>query len=99
MEIYVIVCKLRTKDVYENFSESVKALSDAWWHCDEPTWLIKSPLKPRQIRTRLARHLQIDDQLLVLSCKGDGAWKGFGNIPAMWLKTTFKQACAQTSGG
>ena len=90
MEIYVIVCKLHAKHVYDGFFESVKALGDAWWHCSEPTWLVRSSLNPQQIKTRLSRHLQADDHLLVLACKDKGVWEGFSDIPAMWLKTIFK---------
>ncbi|MDR3409291.1 MAG: hypothetical protein P4L68_12395 [Methylovirgula sp.] len=98
MEIYIIVCKLRSKHVYESFCESVKALSDAWWHCGEPTWLIRSSLKPQQIKTKLAPHMQSDEQLLILACKDTAVWDGFDDVSAMWLKTAFRQASARRSG-
>ena len=99
MEIYIVVCKLRSKPVYEgSFCESIKALSDAWWHCDEPTWLIRTSLRPRQIKTKLAEHLLPDEQLLILACKETAVWDGFDNVSAMWLKAAFRQASAVRAG-
>ena len=98
MEIYVVVCKLRSKPVYESFCESIKALSDAWWHCGEPTWLIRSSLRPQQIKTKLVPHLQSDEQLLILACKDTAVWDGFDDISAMWLKAAFRQASVRKSG-
>jgi hypothetical protein len=94
MDIFIIVCKLKAKDSYEIVSEAIKILGDAWWHCDEPTWLLRSSLKPHEIRSKLACHLGGDDQLLILACREHGEWQGFGDIPCMWLEAVFNRAAA-----
>lgn len=74
---------------YDDLIEAIKALG-AWWHHLDSTWIVKSDLKPSDIRDRLAKHLDSGDELLVVNVTGDPrAWRGFRDRGSKWLKETW----------
>lgn len=74
---------------YDDLIEEIKGLG-AWWHHLDSTWLVKSDLTASDIRDRLAKCLDIEDELLVVNVTGDlRAWRGFNDRGSRWLKETW----------
>lgn len=74
---------------YDDLIKEIKSLG-AWWHHLDSTWLVRSALTTAAIRTRLAKHLDEGDELLVVNVTGDArAWRGFNARGSKWLKETW----------
>lgn len=72
-------------ETYDELIEALKAYS-YWWHHLDSTWFIVTDHKPREILDNLKRHIKADDQLVVARTCGHGAWSGFSERGAKWLK-------------
>ncbi|RYG04578.1 MAG: SinR family protein [Chitinophagaceae bacterium] len=70
---------------YEELIDAIKKLSWTWWHHLNSTWIIKSNSTATAIRDILAAHIDGNDELLVVSLTGEGAWKGFNDKDSKWL--------------
>ena len=73
-------------ETYSELIDAIKSLG-SWWHHLDSTWVIVTNQSAVQIRDALQRHLKQDDQVLVVRSGGEGAWKGFDNNGADWLKS------------
>ncbi len=72
---------------YTSLIEAIKKLGSNWWHCLDSTWIIKHDGPAITIRDALARHIDANDELLVVKLTGEGAWTGFNQECSSWLKT------------
>ena len=88
MTIYVIGYDLHPKhgETYDGLIEEIKSIG-SWWHCLDSTWLVNMTLTSIQIRDRLWKKMQSDDQLLVVAyAPPNSAWQGFSGDCQDWLK-------------
>lgn len=74
-------------ETYEELIEAIKNVGGNWWHHLDSTWVVVSDKTAVQIRDSLKPHLKTDDQLLVVRLTREGAWTGFNEKGASWLKT------------
>lgn len=72
-------------ETYTELIDALKAYGTYWHHLDS-TWVIVTNQTATQVRDNLAKHLKADDQLLVVSSGGVGAWQGFEEKGSKWLK-------------
>jgi hypothetical protein len=72
---------------YTELIEEIKKISSTWWHCLDSTWLVRTDLSPDQIRNRLKRTLDPNDELLVVLASPPAAWSGFDQQCSDWLVT------------
>lgn len=66
--------------------EAIKKLSGTWWHHLDSTWIVKSDSTAEVIRNTLSKHIDGNDELLVVLLQGEGAWVGFNKDGSDWLK-------------
>lgn len=71
---------------YKNLTDSIKEISNGWWHNLDSTWVIKHAGPATTIRNSLKQHLDSNDELLVVKLSGEGAWTGFHDKGSKWLK-------------
>ncbi len=55
---------------YENLIKELKS-SKLWWHYLDSTWLIKTNESANQLSTRIRKHTDSNDQLLVIRVTKD----------------------------
>lgn len=78
----------KTKN-YPDLIAEIKTFGD-WWHHLDSTWLVNTALTPVQVRERLLKHLDSDDELLVIDVTSrPRAWKGFNPMGSKWLDETY----------
>lgn len=70
---------------YADLTNAIKAESRTWWHHLDSTWIIKTNSTAVQIRDRLSKHIDNDDELLVVRLQGEWASKGFTTKGSDWL--------------
>ncbi len=70
---------------YETLIKAIKALG-GWWHHLDSTWIVKTTSTAVQVRDTLRRHIDANDELLVVVLTGEGAWAGFDVKGSKWLK-------------
>jgi hypothetical protein len=71
---------------YSNLMAAIKGLG-SWWHHLDSTWLVKSDLTTKAARDLLAKHIDDNDELLVISVTGrEAAWTGFNEKGGQWIK-------------
>ncbi|BAU47359.1 SinR [Sulfurifustis variabilis] len=70
---------------YSSLFEAIKNLGN-WWHCLDSTWVVVSNLNASQIRDALKARMDASDALLVVQSANIGAWHGFKDNCASWLK-------------
>lgn len=70
----------------KRLTDAIKALFSAWWHHLDSTWIVLSDMTAVQIRDALKRHIDDDDELLIVASSGVGAWAGFNPNGASWLQ-------------
>lgn len=76
---------------YQALYSAIKSVGSAWWHHLDSTWLINTTHTPVAVRDLLKRHLDADDELLVIDVSGDlRAWTGFNQRAAEWLHQTYQ---------
>lgn len=70
---------------YTTLIENIKALG-LWWHCLDSTFIVKFSLTAVAIRDHLKKYIDSNDELLVVSLTGEGAWAGFDDTCSKWLR-------------
>ena len=70
---------------YEELIDAIKAYG-IWWHHLDSTWIIQTDHTAAQVRDNLGQHIDSNDELLVATIGAPGAWKGFNEKGATWLK-------------
>ncbi|WP_217489778.1 hypothetical protein [Streptomyces malaysiensis] len=70
---------------YGSLHEAIKALG-AWWHNLDSTWIVATSKTTTQVRDELKKHIDTNDELLVVELTGVGAWSGFPASGSEWLK-------------
>lgn len=71
---------------YSDLYTAIKALGD-WWHHLDSTWLVKSESSAVEIRNTLKRHIDDNDEILVINVTGrERAWTGFNTTGSQWLR-------------
>lgn len=77
----------KTGKDYASLIKAIKALGSDWWHCLDSTWIIKTDLDTVAARDSLAKHIDGNDELLVVDITaGSAAWTGFDSDCSSWLK-------------
>ncbi|SEL63912.1 hypothetical protein SAMN04488505_102737 [Chitinophaga rupis] len=73
---------------HQDYPELINKIKQfkTWWHYLDSTWIVKSDLTAAQIREYLKPHIDSNDELLVVSLTGEGAWYGFNDKGSKWLK-------------
>ncbi len=86
MKTYLIGYDLNSpgKD-YAELIKAIKELSNNWWHHLDSTWIVKHDGSAVSIRDSLKRHIDSNDELLVVKLSGEGAWSGFNEKGSKWL--------------
>lgn len=69
---------------YSDLITAIKAYG-TWWHHLDSTWIIVTDQTAKQVRDELVRHIDENDELLVVQSAGIGAWRGFSNEGSKWL--------------
>jgi hypothetical protein len=70
---------------YDDLIKAIQSLG-TWWHHLETVWIVQSVDTPAEIRDRLASHVGMEDQLLVIDISGDNArWVGINDAGSKWL--------------
>jgi hypothetical protein len=88
MKSYLVSYDLnRPGQDYANLFDAIKSVCSLWWHHLDSTWVIKSDKSASEIRDALTPHIDKNDELLVVTLAGIGAWKGFTPQGSEWLKT------------
>ena len=70
---------------YDTLIEEIKKIG-AWWHHLDSTFIVKSNLSAKEIRTNLKQYIDDNDELLVAVLTGEAAWTGFNDKGSKWLK-------------
>lgn len=86
MPTYIIGYDLNKQKNYPDLIEAIKSLTDTWWHHLDSTWIIVTEKTASTIRDELKKHIDSDDELLVVQSAGVGAWAGFNDKGSSWLK-------------
>jgi hypothetical protein len=71
----------------QNYTDLIKAIEayGTWWHHLDSTWIVKSDRSAMQIINDLRRHIDENDELLVIEHMGEAAWVGFNTKGSDWL--------------
>jgi len=76
----------KTGQDYDSLIEAIKS-DGTWWHHLDSTWLVKTSQTATAVRDQLQRHIDANDELLVVDITGDAAaWYGFNEKANIWLK-------------
>jgi hypothetical protein len=76
----------RPRQDYPSLYEAIKAVP-LWWHYLDSTWLVRTEETAVALRDRLKRHLDADDELLVIDVTNpEAAWHGFDSRASQWIK-------------
>jgi hypothetical protein len=86
MATYLIGYDLNKEKNYPDLIDAIKALSGTWWHHLDSTWIVVTDKSAVEIRDALRKHIDDDDELLVVKSGGEGAWAGFNDKGSKWLK-------------
>lgn len=70
---------------YGSLHDAIKALG-SWWHHLDSTWIVDTHKTCTQVRDELSKHIDANDELLVVKLTGEGAWRGFTPKGSEWLK-------------
>ncbi|WP_413806322.1 hypothetical protein [Streptomyces sp. OE57] len=70
---------------YGSLQEAIKTLG-TWWHHLDSTWIVATSKTTIQVRDGLKKHIDVNDELLVVELTGVGAWCGFPASGSEWLK-------------
>ena len=73
----------------QDYAELIKTIKSfkAWCHCLDSTWIVRSSLDAAQVRDKLLKQLDSNDELIVVDLVGNGAWYGFTTKVTKWLKS------------
>lgn len=87
MNTYLISYDLnKTGKDYTGLIARIKKLFGTWWHHLDSVWVVKTDYTAVEIRDDLKAHIDSDDELLVVKLSGEGAWCGFIDKGATWLR-------------
>lgn len=78
----------KTGQDYKELIDAIKKLANGWWHCLDSTWIIKTEQSCKQVRDSLRLHIDSNDELLMVTLTGEGAWAGFNDECSTWLKNS-----------
>lgn len=71
---------------YEDLFEVLKS-ERAWWHHLDSTWLVVTSKTPSEMRDELKKHVDSNDEVLVIDVTGrEAAWCGFSEKAKAWIK-------------
>lgn len=85
MKTYLVGYDLNTPGQdYADLFKAIKGIG-SWWHYLDSTWIVKTDSSAVQIRDTLKKHIDKNDELLVVKLSGEGAWTGFDNTASQWL--------------
>lgn len=86
MKTYLVGYDLNRPE--QNYTELIRAIKayGTWWHHLDSTWIIKTDESAVTIRDKLKKHIDSNDELLVVRLNGEGAWTGFNASGSNWLK-------------
>lgn len=71
---------------YTSLSTAIKNIAVNWWHHLDSVWIIKHNGPAASIRNSLRSYIDQNDELLVVTLDGEGAWAGFTERGSEWLK-------------
>lgn len=75
---------------YDSLITAIKELG-SWWHHLDSTWLLKAAMTPIEVRDVLKKHLDSNDELLVIDVTGRArAWWGFNDSGSKWLNEIYQ---------
>lgn len=75
---------------YAELHDAIRELARGWWHHLDSLWLIKTELRPVEVRDLLKVKIDENDELLVIDVTGrPRAWRGFNERGSKWLHETF----------
>ncbi|MEK6384088.1 MAG: CRISPR-associated protein Cas2 [Paraburkholderia tropica] len=88
MATFIVGYDLTNKDGhdYANLIDALKTSFSNWWHHLDSTWVIVTSKTAVEVRDTLSPHMHRDDKLFVAQASGVGAWRGFNDKGASWLK-------------
>lgn len=87
MSTYLITYDLNKHKDYPALYEAIKAISNIYCHPLDSTWFVVTNLDAIQIRDRLMKVIDNDDDLIVASMgKRDAGWQLHNTEVANWLK-------------
>lgn len=76
----------KTGQNYDDLIDALKSYSK-WWHYLDSTWLIRTSGSAVNVRDDLKKHIDSNDELLVINVTGDAAaWAGFSAKASQWMK-------------
>lgn len=87
MNTYLIGYDLNKKGQnYKAITERIETIFSIWWHQLDSTYIVKTNYDCEQIRNKLSKYIDDNDELLVVELSGIGAWQGFDSKGSQWLK-------------
>ncbi|WP_404474194.1 hypothetical protein [Microbacterium aerolatum] len=91
MATLLIGYDLNKQKNYPDLYDAIKGLDSAWWHHLDSTWLVVTGHTAKQARDILVKHLDGDDELLVIDVTDrDRAWGGFNDKGSGWLNSSYE---------
>jgi len=81
---------------YTDLIAEIKAMANGYWHHLDSTWLVNTNLDAGSVRDRLKKHLDSDDELLVIAVANNWATYGIAQSGNEWLKSSLQPACFAT---
>lgn len=79
---------------YVDYSELAADLEEVfpkWKRCTESVWIVITDYTVEEVKKTLLQYFGKDDRILVAELTGEGAWSGFGEVGANWLKFYFDE--------
>jgi len=70
---------------YASLFQAIKSVGSTWWHCLDSTWIVITNRTATQVRDYLTPHMDVNEELLVISCGLPAAWRGFNEECSNWL--------------
>lgn len=87
MRTYIISYDLNKHKNYPALYEAIKAISNNWCHPLDSTWFVVTDLNAIQIRDRILKVIDEDDDLIVARTESsDCAWHLHDKDVSSWLK-------------
>jgi len=72
---------------YDDLIKTIKEIAGTWLHNLDSTWLITSNLSCSEVRAKLGKHIDANDELMVLDVTHDDwATRGFSAVANKWLE-------------
>ena len=75
----------KTGKDYESVTKEIKKIG-VWWHCLGSVWIIISNLDCSQLRNKISRYMDKNDELLVVELAGSWATSNLSKNCNDWLK-------------